>query len=188
MANAGSNNVSVIDVASRAVVANVPVGRKPLILSVAPDGRSVYAGNAADGTVSVIDTPGQSVRETLVVGGSPIGVGVSPDGKRLYVADNAAGRLVVLDPSAGTVVDRLPVGAKPVGLAVSPFAGRTPSPGGLPQAGGGGTASSPPDTSVRVAWMVPAGLVLLGMGLAAWRLLRPREAGNVTSERIDWEA
>ncbi len=186
VANAGSNSVSVIDVDSQAVVTDVPVGRKPLIVAVAPDGRALYAGNAADGTVSVIDTASRAVRETLAVGGSPIGVGISPDGQRL-VADNAAARLVVLDLSTGTVLDRLPVGTQTRRARGIPLRGRRSAPGRASASRRRRHSLQSSRGGVRTAWMLPAALVLLGMGLAARRLLRPSEAGNVPSDRLDGE-
>ena len=48
--------MSVVDVASGAVVARVPVGREPEGVGITPDGRWVLVTNESDNSVSVIDT------------------------------------------------------------------------------------------------------------------------------------
>lgn len=170
VANSGDNSVSVIDVADRTVVDEVPVGSKPLIPAAAGDGRAVYVGNSGDGTVSVVDPAARTVRETFDVGGAPIGLSLSPDGSRLYVVDNAAGELAVLDPSTGTVERRIPVGNKPISLAVSTPAGDAPAaqPATLAETGGPRVGGYLPGPGLGAAL---AGLALLGAGLAARRLL-----------------
>jgi YVTN family beta-propeller protein len=55
-ANAGSNDVSVIDIATNTVTATIPVGTNPLGVAVTPDGSKVYVANFGDDNVSVINT------------------------------------------------------------------------------------------------------------------------------------
>ncbi|NPV66142.1 MAG: hypothetical protein HPY64_03230 [Anaerolineae bacterium] len=54
--NAGSNDVSVIDLATGFAVANIPVGNNPRGIVTTSDGRWAYVYNALDGTISVIET------------------------------------------------------------------------------------------------------------------------------------
>jgi YVTN family beta-propeller protein len=54
IANAGSNNVSVIDSATNAMTATIPVGSFPFGVAASPDGRKVYITNANTNTASVI--------------------------------------------------------------------------------------------------------------------------------------
>jgi YVTN family beta-propeller protein len=54
--NQGSNNVSVIDTATNAVVVTIAVGNNPYGMTGTPDGKHVYVTNSASNTVSVIDT------------------------------------------------------------------------------------------------------------------------------------
>lgn len=63
--NAGSNDVSVIDVGSRAGVAHVTVGANPRGIILSPDGGTAYVSNTLDGIVSVIDTATAQVTGVL---------------------------------------------------------------------------------------------------------------------------
>jgi len=61
IANAGSNNVSVIDTDNNTVVATVRVGAYPLGVAVNPDTHRVYVANSSSRSVSVIDTRSNTV-------------------------------------------------------------------------------------------------------------------------------
>lgn len=81
--------VLVVDVATRAVIASVPVGGGTTGVTVAPDGTEIYSANPDDNTVSVIDATTSSVVATIAVGGASGGVqalAATPDGKDLFVA------------------------------------------------------------------------------------------------------
>jgi YVTN family beta-propeller protein len=73
--NAGSDTLSIIDIASDAVIATVPVGLQPHGVSAHPDGRRVYVVNTGSNTVSVVDAVTFSVLNTIPVGSSPVALG-----------------------------------------------------------------------------------------------------------------
>ena len=65
--NDGSNDVSVIDLATNAVTATIPVGSNPRGVAVSPTGTQVYVSNYGTNDVSVIDTATKSVITTIPV-------------------------------------------------------------------------------------------------------------------------
>ncbi|WP_198320906.1 PxKF domain-containing protein [Azohydromonas aeria] len=67
---AGSS-VAVIDTATNAVIATVPVGLVPYGLSVTPDGKRVYVANRNSNSLSVIATATNEVVATLPTGREP---------------------------------------------------------------------------------------------------------------------
>jgi YVTN family beta-propeller protein len=69
--NQGSNNVSVIDTATNAVVVTVPVGNNPYGVAGTPDGKHVYVTNSDSNNGSVIDTAANTVMATIPVGDIP---------------------------------------------------------------------------------------------------------------------
>ena len=68
MTNVGDNTVSVIDAATRAVTATIPVGNDPSAVAADPAAGTVYVANFGGGTVSVIDVATRTVTATIPVG------------------------------------------------------------------------------------------------------------------------
>lgn len=78
MANQGSDNVSVIDGNTNAVIANVTVGNIPNSVGVDPLTNGIYVSNSGSANVSVIGGLSDTVVATVAVGSVPQGVGVNP--------------------------------------------------------------------------------------------------------------
>jgi YVTN family beta-propeller protein len=83
VANAGSNDLSVINVGTGEGVANIRLGAHPRGLALSPDGSWLYVNNTLDGKLTVIDT-----RTLNVVGDVPLTtIPLAPPlllGKRLF--------------------------------------------------------------------------------------------------------
>ena len=96
--NRASNTVSVVNVATRVVVATIPVGSAPTGVSFRTDGQRAYVANASGNTVSVIDTATRTVVASPALGGSPDVAGgpfvtpplIVPTGGPLTVPNDAA--------------------------------------------------------------------------------------------------
>ncbi len=120
--NLGSDNVSVIDLNTNAVVATIPVGNAPYGVWVSPDGSRVYVTNRnIPGTVSVINTSTNTVVATINVGNEPVGVTVSPDGTRVYVTNQNVNLVSVIDAATNTVIATIPTAPTTLfGIVCSP--------------------------------------------------------------------
>ncbi|HWZ13646.1 MAG TPA: beta-propeller fold lactonase family protein [Mucilaginibacter sp.] len=124
IANAGSNNISVIDIAVNTVIATIPVGVAPTNVSVSSNGSRVYVSNQGSASVSVIDPATNTVISTIPVGSGPGGLMGTPRGDKLYVANSNDGTVSVIKTSGNTVQSIIPVGMQPAGLVVSPDGSR----------------------------------------------------------------
>ena len=83
VANAGSDDVSVVDLSTNQGVGHLDVGANPRGIAIAPDGSRAFVNNALDGTLSVIDTASLTVVETISLTEIPL----SPDvllGKKIF--------------------------------------------------------------------------------------------------------
>ncbi len=128
VANSGDGTVSVIDTATRKVVATIPVGKggggavtPDDGVAVTPDGKRAYVANSGSNTVSVIDTVSNKVVGTVQVGNDPHGVAVSPDGTHVYIANFSPDNTVsVIETVTNTVVASPQGGGFPFGVAVTP--------------------------------------------------------------------
>lgn len=109
-----ANTVSVIDLATNAVVTTFPVGNTPVGVSVNPVNNQVYITNSYAGSVSVINTLTNSVKATIAVGSYPFSVYVNPDGSRAYVPNYNDGNISVINTSTNTVISKWAAGTSPL--------------------------------------------------------------------------
>jgi YVTN family beta-propeller protein len=137
--NERSGELSVIDARSRAVVATLPLGKRPRGMQLSPDGQRLYVAlsgspiggphvdesrlpppdKQADG-IGVVDVAGLRLLRVLRGVSDPEQLALSPDGRKLYVASEDTGTAVVLDEADGRVLATLTVGHEPEGIAISP--------------------------------------------------------------------
>jgi YVTN family beta-propeller protein len=92
----GGNRVVAIDLASRFVKREIPVGSEPLGLDVSPDGAYVMVANSTSDSVSLIDTDRLIVADEITVGAIPIDVQFVSN-RRAYVSLQGDNALAVVD-------------------------------------------------------------------------------------------
>ncbi|MDP7545006.1 MAG: cytochrome D1 domain-containing protein, partial [Anaerolineales bacterium] len=83
LANAGSDDLSVIDLSTNQGVAHISVGANPRGIAITPDGPRVFVNNVLDGTLSVIDTGTLTVTETVTLTNIPLAAPIL-QGKRIF--------------------------------------------------------------------------------------------------------
>ena len=83
LANAGSNNVSIIDLDTNKGKAHIEVGANPRGLAITEDGANVFVNNVLDGTLSVIDTRTLRVSDEVILTNIPLNEDVL-EGKRIF--------------------------------------------------------------------------------------------------------
>ena len=116
--DSANNRVSVLDVATRAIIGSIAVGGAPSGIAVAGDGRA-YVVNSADGTVTVFDTAtNRIVRPYVYVGSDPTGIAVNAAGTRVVVANSYEDSVSVIDTGTWNVT-RVVVGNGPYGVVIS---------------------------------------------------------------------
>lgn len=121
VSNEGSASVSVVDTASNAVVATIPVGEQPYGIGYNAATKEVYVANIVSNTVSVIDADPTSLTYNMVT--HTIAVGVRPfyvatAGARVYVTNNQSHTVSGIDTASHAVVDTIAVGTAPLGIKV----------------------------------------------------------------------
>ena len=111
VSNERSDNVTVIDGATRETVATVAVGKRPRGIHTSPDGKTVY--------VAVSGTPPEPPPK-LDANGNPIFQKGHDDDDDNKNADKSADGIAVIDVARRKVVGKLPAGSDPEQFAVSP--------------------------------------------------------------------
>ena len=124
---AATGSVSIIDLATQKVIAQITTGLHPSDLELSKDGATLYVANANSDTVTVIATDEQKVVETISVrpdpslafGSAPNALALSDDGKRLYVANGGNNAVAVVDlGSPSKIAGFIPAGWYPGALAL----------------------------------------------------------------------
>jgi YVTN family beta-propeller protein len=85
--NAASNDLSVINLINRTLVAHIEVGDNPRGIVLSPEGDTAYVNNTLAGTVSVIDTGAYTVTSVIPVTNIPL-PSLLLNGKRLFHSSN----------------------------------------------------------------------------------------------------
>ena len=141
VSNEDGHSVTVIDADSAAVLATIPVGKRPRGMKLDLSGSRLFVAVSglpkcppsvpdaecaklerdvkADG-IAVVDVAARKVLQVLHAGSDPEQFALSRDGKRLFVANEDAATLSVVDIRSGGIVGRVPVGSEPEGVGVSP--------------------------------------------------------------------
>lgn len=114
----GSDEVSVIDLARRAVVGKVKVGGQTHHIQVSPQGRWAYATVGSANAVAIIDTRTDALAATVPVAEGPTYVVFTPDGRKAYVSSKS-GIISVIDVAQPQVVKEIALEGKPDHLALS---------------------------------------------------------------------
>lgn len=104
--------VAALDLASRKVLAVIPVGLSHGGIDVIPGGRYVFTGAIADHVVDVIDPATFKVVKRIEVGQGPHGVRASRDGRWVYVGVTATDRIAVIDTRTLEVARQVPTDGK----------------------------------------------------------------------------
>ena len=85
--NAGSDDVSIIDLAQRRAIAHLQVGSSPRGIALSPDERFAYVNNTLSGSVSVIDTRNNTIANTIATTTIPLDSSIL-NGKILFNTSN----------------------------------------------------------------------------------------------------
>jgi YVTN family beta-propeller protein len=119
-ADAASGTCSVVDIATRSVVATVDLGGGyPEGICMQPDGSRVYLTHYYGSRVSVIDTAHHALLTTIPMAATPACCAVTPDGAYLLVGHADAKLVRVVDTGTYSVLDDIACGAT-YGLAIAP--------------------------------------------------------------------
>jgi DNA-binding beta-propeller fold protein YncE len=107
----GSFTVSMIDVVSRAVIADVPVAGRTRWAVFDPETDCFYVNIADPPQIAVIETraPAKVARTFSVPAAGPHGLDLDPAGRRLFCACDGK-RVIVLESRTGVVTDDIDIG------------------------------------------------------------------------------
>ena len=119
VSNLGSRNVSAIDLAKRAKIADLSAGEEPEGIALTPDGRELWVANRGDDMVIVFDVATLKPLATIQVGDMPIRLAISPDGRTAVTSDLLDGGLTLIDVKSRKPTRKLKVSGDPAAMQVT---------------------------------------------------------------------
>jgi YVTN family beta-propeller protein len=118
VANAQDATVSIIDVATKKVVATVPVQfRAANRLKFTPDGRLALISDLGGHELIVMDVASRKEAKRIEVKGGAAGLLVEPDASRAFLSVGSQNAVAVIDLRSLAVTNWIPTGPNPDGLA-----------------------------------------------------------------------
>ena len=113
----GTNVVSVLDLLTNRLIAEIPAGNGPRHMEFSDDGKRAWTANLDDHSVTMIDTKTDKAIWTTKVTSRPNYVEEAFG--YAFVANLGGASLSVLDARTGKYITDVPTGAKPFNMAVS---------------------------------------------------------------------
>jgi PQQ-dependent catabolism-associated beta-propeller protein len=141
VSNEDSRDISIIDLATDSVVAQIEVGTRPRGIRVSHDGKTVFVAlsgspkcpptmddddceklkkDPSQDGVAVVDVATRTKVRTLPAGSDPETFDISHDDKLLFVSNEDAGLASIVDVASGQVINSVKVGEEPEGVTVQP--------------------------------------------------------------------
>ena len=109
VANIGSGSVTVIDLKTRAKIADLQTGAGAEGIDISPDEKEVWVTNRAANTLSVIDVNTLKIIATLESKDFPIRIKFAPGGKHVLVSNARSGDVAIFDAIAKKEIQRIPM-------------------------------------------------------------------------------
>jgi YVTN family beta-propeller protein len=119
-AHSRDGGISIVDVASKKVVATLNIGTKRSNrLKFTPDGKRVLVSDLDGNEVVVLDAGTRKEIKRVKMGRTPEGILMAKDGSRAYVAEAGENRIALIDLKTLEVTGHLTTGDGPDGMAWS---------------------------------------------------------------------
>jgi len=123
---AGVDAVQVMDLDSRQLEAEIPVGASPHHPLSTPDGRLSMVVSQGPGTLDLFDLKTYSRTGVVPVGRMPHWIATSSDGRIAYVTNEGSNDVSVVDLATETAVAAIPVGRAPRKIVIQSGPNETP--------------------------------------------------------------
>ncbi|MBX6320494.1 MAG: PQQ-dependent catabolism-associated beta-propeller protein [Rhodospirillaceae bacterium] len=127
VSNEDDNLVSIIDIAARSVVDQIPVGVEPEGMAVSPDGKYVVNTSETTNMAHVIDIASHEIVANVLVDSRPRVAMWTSDGAQVWVSSEVGGTVSVIDAGTFEVVKKIGFqipgidaqALQPVGIAIT---------------------------------------------------------------------
>lgn len=108
-----NHGITVINLKTRKVVADIDVTGTPVDIALTPDGKFLYVVVNGYWGVTVINTATNKIITNIKTNGNPQGLSVSKDGKKVYVGNWDPSVMDVISTESNTIVKSIAAGENP---------------------------------------------------------------------------
>jgi YVTN family beta-propeller protein len=110
VANSGSDNVSIMNTQTNAVVDSLPVGKSPNAVAVDSLEETVFVGNTLSNSVTVINGISDAIMTTIPLGFEPWGIAADTATGNVYVSSDCSDQLAVINGATNTLIGNVSLG------------------------------------------------------------------------------
>ena len=107
IANEDDSLVTIMDIATGEVLAEVPVGVEPEGMAVSPDNKYTAATSESTSMAHIIDNATHTLIANVLVDSRPREAKWSKDGKELWVSSEVGGTISVIDPATWEITKKI---------------------------------------------------------------------------------
>lgn len=118
-ANRDNGTISIVDLAGRSVLREVPVGHHPESVAFLGDSATVAVSVYGDDVVKLVNADSGEILETVEVPDEPYGVAATADGKRIYISCEYPGQVLEYDVERKQIARTFAAGSMLRGIALS---------------------------------------------------------------------
>jgi YVTN family beta-propeller protein len=115
-----SKQVSVVDLKTKKLLANLPLTGKASDLVLKPDGGELYVPVPESHGVTIINTTTNEIAEHIVLGNAPVRGAISQNGQTLFVADAGGNQILSMQTKFRQLTRPIPSGQSPAALRLTP--------------------------------------------------------------------
>lgn len=119
VSDSGSGAVAVVNLASGAVEAVIPIGKDPQGAILSRDQKRVYVTNMESNTISIIDAQARRVEGEIQTGPGPARAFLTPDGKTLVYNLQTGRAMGFADVATRRETARIPLPGQPLSVSLS---------------------------------------------------------------------
>jgi YVTN family beta-propeller protein len=114
------DDLGILDLTSRMVVAHIKIEGKPAGIAMARDGARAYVTSTNGKRITAVDCLARKAAGSLALPDEPMGIAVSADGRFVYAAGFFQGHLYKIDAQTLKILADVVIGGTPSGLAMTP--------------------------------------------------------------------
>lgn len=120
VANAMSNDISIIDIKKGEIISSIKVGIMPNEVEPSPDDKFIYVANVQEGSISVVDMAVKKEVDKIKVSPGTHGVAVTSDGKYIWTTNRFGKNIAIIDTKKREVVKTIEINGEPNHVSISP--------------------------------------------------------------------